>query len=164
MRNDSYRHHQPNPQSSEAIMTPRLAAHATVHDYPGGSIALGPMMGISASFLRTAVNPHSRDHSLTIERACQLMSITNDPRILAAMADEIGYSIIKLPSFEISDSAVLESYTAMLAELGEFSGVFNQSLADNKINRKEFDRMREEMNQTIAAALALIGRIEQLVE
>lgn len=145
-------------------MTPRLAAHATVHDYPGGSLALGPMMDVSPSFLRAAVNPHNADHSLTIERACRLMSITNDPRILAAMAEEIGYSIIKLPSFEISDSAVLESYTAMLAELGEFSGVFNRSLADNKINRKEFECMREEMNQTIAAALALLGRIEQLVE
>jgi hypothetical protein len=145
-------------------MTPRLAAHATVHDYPGGSIALGPMMGLSASYLRTAVNPHNQDHSLTIERATQLMSITDDARILAAMAEQLGYSIIKLPSYEISDAAILESYTEMLAELGEFSGAFNQSLSDGRINKKEFDHMREEMNQTIAAALSLLGRIEQLIE
>lgn len=145
-------------------MTPRLAAHATIHDYPGGSLSLAPMMDVSASFLRSAVNPHNTDHSLSIERACRLMSITNDPRILAAMADEIGYSIIKLPDFTISDAAILESYTAMLAELGEFSGAFNQSLADNRINKKEFEHMRDEMNQAIAAALSLISRIEQLVE
>lgn len=144
-------------------MTPRLAAHATVHDYPGGSLALGPMMGISASFLRTSVNPHNRDHSLSIERACQLMAITNDARILGAMAEEVGYSIIKLPSFAVSDAAILESYTTMLAELGEFSGVFNQALADGKIDRKEFERMREEMTQAVAAALSLINRIEQLI-
>jgi hypothetical protein len=145
-------------------MTPRLAAHATVHDYPGGSLALGPMMGVSASFLRAAVNPHDTTHSLTIERASRLMSITNDPRILAAMAEENGYSIIKLPQFEISDSALLENYTALHAELGEFAVAFNQSLVDSKISKKEFERMRDEWYQAVSVGFSLLNRIEQLVE
>lgn len=145
-------------------MTPRLAAFNTIHDYPGGSIALAPQMGVSASYLRSAVNPNSPEFSLSLERVDKLMSLTGDKRILQALADNQGCAVVELPKFEISDVAVLESYTTVIGELGEFSTAFNQSLSDGKITRNEFERMRVEMNQAVAAALSLIGRIEQLVD
>lgn len=146
-------------------MTPRLAAHATIHHYPGGSIALGPMMGVSPSFLREAVNPHGREKSLSLERASQLMALTNDFRILCALCEEHGFMPpIPMPDYVVSDAALLETYTHLLAELGEFSKAFNESLTDGRITRREVEQMRGEMMDFIAAAETLLNRIEQVAE
>lgn len=140
------------------------AAHRIGHEYPGGATALAHRMGIGPAVFNSKLNPNTTTHHLGLVEAHRMQQLTGRVDILQAMADDLGYSIIKLPDFAVSDAAILESYTAMLAELGEFSGAFNQSLADNRINKKEFEHMRDEMNQAIAAALSLIGRIEQLVE
>lgn len=146
-------------------MTPRDAAHKTVHDYPGGSMSLAPRMDMPASTMRAKANPNDAAHGFTLDEAVQLMELTGDHRILVAMNEALCYlPPIKRVDFNVSDAALLEAYTNLMSELGDFSKEFHASLRDGKITKKEIARMREEMLEFFAAGEELLNRAEQLVE
>lgn len=145
-------------------MTPKDAAHATVHGYPGGSMSLAPRLGVSASILRAKVNPNDH-HGLMIDEAVRLMEITDDHRILVSMNEALGYlPPIKRVDFTVGDAALLETYTRLMSELGDFSGEFHEALRDGKITQKEIARMRTELLEFFAAGEELMNRVEQLAE
>ncbi|MFH7611555.1 hypothetical protein RA272_29150, partial [Pseudomonas syringae pv. tagetis] len=61
------------------------AAYDTVHQYPGGSEALAPRLGMSAAVLRGKVNPNTDRNLLSLQEADALMARTGDFRILHAL-------------------------------------------------------------------------------
>lgn len=141
------------------------AAHATVHDYPGGAISLGPRVGINPTVLNSKVNPNTSTHHLGLLEAQRIMGRTGDHRILRAQNEELGYlPPIPRVSADISDAALLESYTKLISELGDFSTQFHLSLADGRVTKKEVMRLRSEMLDFVGAGEELLNRLEQIAE
>ena len=146
-------------------MNTQDAAYATVHDYPGGATSLGPRIGVGGVVLSSKVNPNTKTHHLTLAEAMKIQSLTGDHRILRAMCEELEY-LPPIPRVEaaVSDAALLETFTKMMAELGDFSREFHSSVADGRITQREIDRMQREMDELFAAGVELINRARQLVE
>lgn len=71
-------------------MNTKDAAYLTGHNYPGGVPALAARMGADANELRRKLNPGSI-HGISLDEAEVLMALSGDPRILHAMAAELGY-------------------------------------------------------------------------
>jgi len=151
-------------------VTPRSsvtdAAYNTVHDHPGGAPVLAVRLGVaSPRVLDNKVNPNCGHHKLTLDEAVKLIDFTGDLRILQAMAERAGQLLIPLPVLDnVSDTALLETYTNLFKEVGEFSAVFHDALADGRITRAELERMRKEMHDSFRAGEELLSRAEQLVD
>lgn len=141
------------------------AAHATVHDYPGGAAALSVRVKVGPVVLSNKVNPNTTSHHLTLAEAMRIMALTGDHRILAAQCDELGYlPPVPRVDFAVSDSALLETYTRMMSELGDVSRSFHDALVDGKLTMTEVDKMRAEMMELFAAGEELLNRAAAIAE
>lgn len=141
------------------------AAYATVHDYPGGSASLAPRVGMNPIVMNSKVNPNTTTHHLTLAEADRIMGVTGDPRILFALCDAHGFlRPIPRVSVTVSDIELLESYTHLLSELGDFSRSFHTALSDGRLTSIEIDAMQEEVRQFQQAADELIERARAIAE
>lgn len=115
------------------------SAHATVREYPGGSEALAPRMGMSGAVLRNKVNPHNTTHHLSLQEALTMMVLTHDHRVFHAMAAELGYTVT--PVAHASDSVgagdVLGLVLSGLSAEGDFAAAVRDALADAVITPNE---------------------------
>lgn len=140
------------------------AAHQTVHDYPGGSEALGPRMGMSGAVLRNKVNPHNTTHHLTLAEAVRMMALTGDLRILRAIADELGQAVHPLPEVQDSPSGdVLENVLGLAEAQGNFSGSMRAALADEMVTPRELRLLREKADKMQAELALLIRKLQAMV-
>lgn len=140
------------------------AAHQTVHDYPGGSEALGPRMGMSGAVLRNKVNPHNTTHHLTLAEAVRMMALTGDLRILRAIADELGQAVHPLPAVQDGPSGdVLENVLGLAEAEGNFSGSMRAALADGIVTPRELREIREASDQVQATLALLIRKLQAMV-
>ncbi|MCC8494755.1 phage regulatory CII family protein [Xanthomonas hortorum] len=110
------------------------AAHKTVRDYPGGSIALatrlisindrGEEKPMSAAVLRSKVNPNTRTHHLTLAEASEIMGLSGDFRILHALAAEHDFIVQR------ADVPMAGSLMEALLDAGELKGKLCKLIAD----------------------------------
>jgi hypothetical protein len=141
------------------------AMHATVHGYPGGAGSLGPRVSINPTVLNSKVNPNTTTHHLTLAEAMRIMGVTGDHRTLRAMNEELGYlPPIARVAGEVSDLALLECYTKLIGELGDFSTTFHRALADGRVTKKELKKLRSAMLDFAGAGEELLVRLEQIAE
>lgn len=142
------------------------AAYHTVHDYPGGADSLAPRAGISSGqMLRNKVNPNQEGHHLSLAEAGRIVGITQDRRIPDAFAGLVGCVLINVAEFNgISDMALLETYTKLMSELGDFSQEFHKALSDGRITSKEIAKLEQQMREFQSAGAELINRAKQLAE
>lgn len=142
------------------------AAYHTVHDYPGGADSLAPRAGISSGqMLRNKVNINQEYHHLTLAEAARIVGITNDRRIPDAFAGLVGCVLVNVADFNgISDMALLESYTKMMKELGDFSQEFHKALSDGRITQKEIAALEQQMRDVQSAGAELLNRARQIAE
>lgn len=142
------------------------AADLTVHDYKGGSEALGAVIGMSPAVLRNKVNPNNTTHHLTLAEADRIVRMTGDVRILAAFAHGNGYLLVKAPeSCGESDMSVLEQVAALMIAHGRFGHEVYDALADGGVDQQEMQRVdaagRALMEAVAAVARRLSGMAEQ---
>lgn len=143
-----------------------VAAYHTVHQYKGGATALAPLVLMNPAVLRSKVDLNVSTHHLRLDESVTIQSVTGDHRICRAMNEELGY-LPPIPRIEVpaGDTALLETYTKMMSELGDVSREFHQALADGKgISRAELAGIRTQMLEMFAAGEELLNRVEQIVE
>ena len=140
------------------------AAYATAHDYPGGTESLAPRIGMSGAILRGKVNPKDVSHHLTLAEAQRMMAMSGDVRILLALADALDYVCIPVPNFKgVADIELLDAYLAMMADQGQFAGDFRTALQDGRIERREYEQLRDDLRAQQAHEMELLARIESMV-
>lgn len=143
------------------------AAHAVVHDYPGGSESLAPRLGMSAAVLRNKVNTNNATHHLTLREAVRISALTQDDRILRAAAAECGRVVLDLPTADdtdASDMAVLEMVAAVWSKQGDLGTAIHQAFADGVLTPAEFDGIAGAVHRAQTKLTALLRRIESMVE
>lgn len=142
------------------------AADLTVHDYKGGSEALGAVIGMSPAVLRNKVNPNNTTHHLTLAEADRIVRMTGDVRILSAFAHGNGYLLVKAPdSCGDSDISVLEQVASLMVAHGTFGREVYEALADGGVDQEEVARVtaagRVVMEAVANVARRLSGMAEQ---
>lgn len=143
------------------------AAHAVVHDYPGGSESLAPRLGMSAAVLRNKVNTNNATHHLTLREAVRISALTQDDRILRAAAAECGRVVLDLPTADdtdASDMAVLEMVAAVWSKQGDLGTAIHQAFADGVLTPAEFEGIAGAVHRAQTKLTALLRRIESMVE
>ncbi len=121
------------------------AAYKTVKDSPGGAEALatrlvtvnerGEEKPMSGAVLRNKVNPNNTTHHLTLAEASEIMALTNNHRILHALAAEHGYVLRKVEG--AASGNVVTAVLAVAARQGDLAEAVALSLADGKITPNE---------------------------
>lgn len=129
------------------------AAYITGHDYPGGSVALAPRMGMSSSILSNKLNPNISTHHLTLAEAMRLMALTGDHRMLVAMASELGYMV--KPIEAAADEGPMHAVTHTIAEFGQLVTAVTDAIDDGKVTLLEQRRIDKELEDLIIQASKL---------
>lgn len=146
-------------------MSPLDAAHATVHDYPGGSESLAPRMGMRGSILRNKVNGNCDTNHLTLLDADKMMSITGDHRILESLAQQHGYVVVPVafdsPS---SDMAILELVTHVWRHNGDVGRAVDDALSDGRITKRELEDIKQTIHRVEQAMHTMLARITEMAE
>lgn len=131
------------------------AAYDTVHQYPGGSVALAPRMRLSDAVLRAKVNPNTDRNRLALEEADELMGKSGDYRILHAMAATHGFVAIRVEDPEIGSltNAMFEAAKAK----GGLAGLVLETLSDGRVTPNEAD----EIVRKVVAAIQALSSVAQ---
>ncbi|MBN8887557.1 MAG: phage regulatory CII family protein [Rudaea sp.] len=133
------------------------AAYKTVHDYPGGSVALAPRMAMSDAVLRNKVNPNCSSHHLTLAEADSMMTLTNDLQILRSLAANHGCAIVPLEPVQ-TDSLLNLSLEENAAN-GRLMETIHSAVADGVITQNELRHICAAGNQVQSVLIALIARL-----
>lgn len=138
-------------------------AHATVAEYPGGSEALGPRVGIVSGVLRQKVNPRVTTHHLSLLEASRLMAVTGDFRMLHALAAEHDHVVIPIAG-DASDDSLLDLTLSQSQAQGEFAAALQQALADGAISQNEMKAIASAAAGKQAALTLLLRRVHEMHE
>ncbi|TAA11273.1 hypothetical protein EA658_16550 [Pseudoxanthomonas winnipegensis] len=121
------------------------AAYKTAHEYQGGTVALATRMvrtdefgnerAMSDAVLRNKVNPNNKTHHLSLEEASEIMGLTDNYRILHALAAEHGFTCQR------NEAPEAGNLVAALLDAGEVKGklcqLIGDALEDGKITPNE---------------------------
>lgn len=133
-----------------------MAAYHTVHDYPGGSAALAPSLGVSEGTLNSKLNPQVKTHRLHLGEAVTLMDVTGDHRVFFALAERLGYAVERIGDRQ--RAATLESLLLKHgAASGRLAGATGDALQDGVITPRE-------MTDIADAAYAAQASIADIVD
>ena len=139
-------------------MNVKDAAYDTVHEYPGGSPALAPRMGMSDATLRGKVNPNSDRNRLAVEEADALMAKTGDFRILHALAANHGGIFVQLDLPE--SGCLIATLLATDSAKGDLSKAVADAVKDGRITANERARIRK----AVAGVQLLLAKVGVLAE
>lgn len=138
------------------------SAHATVHNYPGGSESLAPRMGMSAAVLRNKVNPNNATHHLSVVEADLLIGLTGDHRMLHDLAHAHGYVLQAMPAEVQDDETVMELVLDLHAANGEFARELHDALADEVITGNEMTELAKDCHGSMHAAVMLLRKLRAM--
>lgn len=138
------------------------AAYDTVHQYPGGSEALAPRMGMSAATLRGKVNPNTDRNLLSLQEADALMARTGDYRILHAICAEHGFIAQRVDAPE--SGTLITALLAAAAAKGDLAELVSEAMADNRITPNEADAIARACQQVMAALVQVSQHAEAAAE
>jgi hypothetical protein len=134
------------------------AAFALVHDYPGGAVALAPVIGKNPATLSHEVNPNYPTAKLGLDDAVKLSVWTQDRRIASAFASQVGCMLLPLPATERECSGI-EALTTMAREFAELIAEAGAALADNRVTPNEIARIQEEAAQLVASVETTLHKL-----
>lgn len=141
------------------------AAHCVVHSYPGGSESLAPRIGMSAAVLRNKVNPNCETHHLTLAEADRITGITNDMRIVHALAAAHGHVAVHVDAEAVvGDMAVLEVIAGLWASNGALGTQVHAALADGQLTAAEMQQIRAAAYAVQAKVLGLLDRLDAMAQ
>ena len=140
-----------------------LAAFHLVRDYPGGAVALGPMIGKGAATLSHEVNPNYPTAKLGLDDAVRLSVLTRDKRIATAFAAEVGAMLVPLPDAGM-DCTSFGAISAMAREFSEMVGRVGEALADGRVSSNELSAVQAEAARLVAAVQTTVQHVATVAE
>lgn len=146
------------------------AAHATVEENGGSRVVASRLIQrdgkpMSDAILRNKVNGNNDTHHLTLVEADRLMAVTNDHRILHALAEKHGHVCVMVDdSVPASDLAVLELVTHVWRANGDVGRAVDDTLADGRVEAHEVVMVRHAIYKVQQAMNAMLIRLEGMAE
>jgi hypothetical protein len=149
-------------RSPSQVFSVRDAAYHTVREYPGGARSLGPRVGIEGAYLSQQVNPNNiGKKGLDIDTAVQIQHLSQDYRILHAMALELGHVCVKQTDDDTDQQKeqpnVMESIGYTVSEFGEFIASVTEAIKDGKVTNRELRDVNKQLGELTTATNQLRG-------
>lgn len=135
----------------DLVLSVRDAAYHTVHDYPGGSTALGVRLAMSGMLLSHQVNPNNLGkYSLALEKAVEVQAMSQDYRILHAMARELGFIAVSIDL--VDETNVVASIADTVKEFSGYLTAVSDSVRDSKVTDNELKDIDEHLGLMVQQA------------
>lgn len=140
------------------------AKHKLVHGEKGGAAKLAPLVGMNAGTLCNKVNPTLETHHLTVDEALTIQAVRKDYCLLQAEAAALGHVAVELQPLAATatDEELLALWASCSIEEGETAAEIRAALKDGKVDPREYQLIRKEIFEDIAAKLALLQRLAAL--
>ena len=138
-------------------MDPLAAARGICESKPLSIAAVAGMMGMSPRVLANKLNPHNDTHHLRLDEAVQMSVATNNPAILFAFAERLGFLCMPAlfgPGCTTSPIVALSGLMAAHGDVGEAIGL---AVADGRIDCAELMDIED-------ALLSQMAKIHQLAQ
>lgn len=145
-------------------MNAKDAFHQTVHNAPGGCVALAARMDMSPTILRNKANPNNNVNVVTIDDIERVMSLTGDYSVLYALAEAHGFVLTKLEEQPASDMGVLENVTDIWQRLGDVANEVHKTLEDGRVEPHEVVAVRRSVFRAFRPMMQLIERLDGMSE
>ncbi len=145
-------------------MNAKDAFHQTVHNAPGGCVALAARMDMSPTILRNKANPNNNVNVITIDDIERVMSLTGDYSVLFSLAESAGFVMTKLEEQPASDMGVLENVTDIWQRLGDVATEVHKTLEDGRVEEHEVKAVRRSVFKAFRPMLQLIERLSGMAE
>ncbi|MCW5625962.1 MAG: phage regulatory CII family protein [Burkholderiales bacterium] len=147
----------------EALVDVFEAFRALVHE--AGVPALAARMGMPPGVLYNKANPNeSTHHTPTLRDVVLVSTLTQDHRVLHALAHTLDHVAIPVPDLvHVADDALLDLVAKTHDEQGQFFALMRLALGDGAVTQGELRHLRRESMEWIAAIVELVARLEGLV-
>ena len=140
-----------------------LSAFHVVHDYPGGAVALGPMLGKNPATLSHEVNPNCVGAKMGLEDAVKLSVLTQDRRIATAFAAQVGCMLMPLPDMPRAGTS-FEALAGMAREFAELVATVTEAAADGRVSPNELRRVEAEAAQLVVSVQSTVAHVAALAQ
>jgi len=142
-------------------MNVQTAAFNLVHDHPGGTSALAPLLGKSTSTLNHEVDPNYPTAKLGLADALKLTLLTKNHSILNAFAMACHCMVVPLPACSDSDDDdTFQSVTRVAREFAELISQVSEVTADGAVSDNELRRVEREATELVAAIQAVLTALK----
>ena len=157
--------HRGKSHMTEDDLSIEKVIYDTAHEHPGGAKQLAREIGIQPGTFNNKCDPRMPGHILNINEVRKLINVTGNHELLFELARERGYVCIDIPDYTgVSDMELLNAWADWDAERGETGQAIKKSLEDTAITNDELNKIRKEMFEDFQKELALLRRLESLVE
>jgi hypothetical protein len=139
------------------------------HDYPGGAAELERRIGAQPNYIQNSVAPSlAESHHMNAKVLEKMLDFVPNGNMDAAkfFAMKANATVIPIPSSmgNMGDMGLLDGFMCIVKELGEFSNEFQKAWADGRITTNEFEKVRMQAHEMIAAAQVFLERVGELKE
>lgn len=139
------------------------------HDTPGGVTALEGRLKTGDKYLQNGLNPgNAQTHHINAAVVEKLLDFIPNGNLEAAkfFANKANATVIPIPSTmgHVGDMELLDGFMNVVRELGDFSGEFQKSWADGRITPKEFELLKIQWHEMVAAGQIFMERVGSLVQ
>jgi hypothetical protein len=141
----------------------QAAFYRVVHDRDVAKLAA--QMGMSPGVLYNKANPtEGNHHKPTLADCIIITNLTGDKRIAQAFAASVGGVYHDLPDLStLSTDALIVHLMRIQIRNGSFHHEIHESLSnDDKIDAKEFARIKSEAQEYIAMILESLARMREM--
>ena len=135
------------------------AIYATVHDYQGGAPALAARLQMRTQVLINKTNPNNDTHFMRVDEAGKIMTFTGDLRILDALAQEQGCTVVAMPPVaDVGNDELMFKQQELVEELCRLASKLRSSIQDDgHIDRGERADLYEEARTIYQKAHELVA-------
>lgn len=122
-------------------------------------------MGMSPNTMNHKANPNREDAYFRPRELITLMQLSGDYSILHAASAELGGQFVEPKNYaNVSDAALLNMFTALMARNGEFADDFQRAWDDGSLSEKEFTGLCDDIYQVKQVCAELQLRMAAMVE
>lgn len=135
------------------------AAHLIAQNAQGGVAVLATRMGVNAGTLQNKLNPNVTTHHLTLKESVTLQVAANNAAVLHAMAQQLGYSCIRVMPHQDGGDPV-EAFMLLQAQFAEFTKASADPLHGKpSVSRNELRRAKAMGNELIEKVGAMVAAL-----
>lgn len=140
-------------------MDVKTAAFNVGHDFEGGVVALGPLIGKNATTLNQELSG-TGSAKLGLSDAVKMTIRTRDYRILDAFNLQCGRMSVPLPEMlDLESDDCMRALAETSREFGELCTEVCSSLVDGSVSDNEFSRIQREAGDMIARLNGLVAAV-----
>lgn len=142
----------------------QIAYHQLVKEFPGGSRALAPLVGMNPGTLSNKVNPNIDTHHLSAAEGVAIQAASQNFEPIKADATTLGGVFTRLPPIpkDIDDEKILTLYLELQEEQGETAQKIREALEDGAVSARELRGITKEAFEDIAKQRELLEALTQL--